>query len=242
MFTRAYELFRREESRVARREELYQDIQYRIRETFPKDNGGNEHGRPGPAAARVLEKVPDLIRQVEDIPSLEMFLSFLTSLTREFKYSDLYEFAELAGIRDASTEVSGRFLYAMHLAVTPESLGTFDTSDGVRGLQRYLHLEGVLCGEQSYEAAAALIKAARDLGTSELFGTFTTNSGFLHREDEFRLGYFLRDDELATLVATNPDRVDEIIDALKIRGTFPGAKATLEIINSDSKALSDGML
>jgi hypothetical protein len=129
----------------------------------------------------------------------------------------------------------------MHLAV-PNALGAFDTSDGARGLQRYLHLDEVLCSEQAYLASAALIKAARDLGASELFGVFTMNSEFLHRRNEFRLGYFLRNHELATLVASNPERVDDIIDALIARGAFPGAEATMEIIDSDAKALNGGVL
>ena len=239
MFARAYNLFQREAALEARREELYTAIIEHIMAHLPDtDNrvlGDNE--RPAEMLVNNLMSV----RLVRDIPSLEMFLTFLESLPGEVNYFDFHNFVELAGKSYASTEFSGLFFYTVYLAIDGFA-GEFDARDGVVGLQYYNHLDYLLCREGGEAASIALVKAALKLSEKEHRFAFTTNCTFRYSEDTYRLGYFLKNTNLATLIAHNPERVDEIIDALSSRGMFPGAEATLEIINSDSRALSAGVL
>lgn len=238
MISQAHDLFRRDAARMTRREELYAAITEHIMSNLP-DTDGRELGSNERPVKMILDSLPR-IRTVADIPSLEMFLSFLESLPGEVNFFDLHNFIELAGDKSLSTFVSGQFLYKSYLTIGGFA-GEFDVRQAALGLRAYAYLQDLLSQDGSEESSFALIKAARELGDYKA-GMFTTASTLLYDSGNVRTGYYLRDTGLVKFIAANPERVDDIISTLISRGDFPGAEILSEMIDSDSKPLSTGLL
>jgi hypothetical protein len=189
----------------------------------------------------MLVQILPRIRSVDSVEALEMHLTFLRSLRREIGFFDFQEFIHLTGSKDRLPPLSPLFLYKAYLEIDGFE-GAYDVCQGALGLNAYPHLEDLINGDNGEAVSLALLKAALVLGSQGYEHGFVTSTPFPLEDDVDHLGYYLKDRSLASMVANHPELVDEIVEALLARGAFPGEEPLLEIINSDARALSIGVL
>lgn len=231
--TQAHRLFSREADRAARCAGLVKVIREHIIENLDDLPTGKPENRDR-YSGHTIRALPDLDK-ITDPEALEVFLSHLQSLGRPVTLFDFVDFIK-------SMEEPGGPLIYRALREIDGFIASYDAVEACTGIQKYRHLDELLFGPEAETVCLALMRAALRLG-EKLPGSMIASDTFHEGSSpKHCFGYFLRDDELATMVASNPEQVDSIVDAVLSRGFFPGTEVTWEIINSDSKALSEGML
>lgn len=239
MLADTHDLLIKEEARKERRDELRVLITEYIMSHLPVDSEHQDAGQRYRPAETLVAALPRL-NSVDSVEALELHLAFLQTL-RTVSFFDLQEFIQLAGSRDWSASLSSVFLYKAYLGIEGFE-GAYDVRQCVLGLNAYSRLEGLMAGVDGETISIALMKAALELGTRGYECGFVTSATFLYEGDVEHIGYYLQDRDLASMIATHPERVDEIVEALLSRGSFSGEESTLEIIDSDAKSLSAGIL
>jgi hypothetical protein len=239
VFAHAHGLLAREKERAERCDELRSLITDYIMSHLPVDGEHRGTGQRDRSADTLVAALPR-IQSVDSVEALELHLAFLRTL-RTVGFFDFQEFIQLTGSRDWSASLSSVFLYRAYLEIEGFE-GAYDVRQCVLGLNAYSRLEGLMAGDDGETVSMALLKAALELGTRGYECGFVTSAAFLYEGDVEHVGYFLQDRDLASMIATHPERVDEIVEALLSRGSFSSEESTLEIINSDAKVLSAGVL
>lgn len=234
----SYRLLASEEARRCRRDELHTLITEYIMAHLP-DTAGREMKNEERPAEMLVDALPR-INEIDDVEALEVFLEFLPSIP-VVNYFDFHNFISLSGVKDNRGTISGVFLYRVYLGMEG-FVPDYDARDGVVGLGAYSHLDELLLGDDAVQVSSSLIEAARTLGGRTSTTSLVHSKMFPCSTRGEQVGYFLEDYDLATMIALNPERTGEIVDVVAARGSFPGAEATWEIIESDAKALSAGVI
>jgi hypothetical protein len=239
MFSYVHELLTKDAAHEERCEELRTLITEHIKGHLPADKqrtGGQSDRTPA-----MLVQILPRIRTVDSVEAMELHLAFLQGLRRKIGFFDFQEFIHLTGSKDRSPSLSPLFLYKAYLEIDGFD-GAYDVRQGALGLNAYPHLQDLINGDNGEAISMALLKASLVLGSQGYEYGFVTSTSFPLEGDVDHLGYYLKDRTLASMIANNPELVDGIVEVLLTRGAFPGEEPLLEIINSEAKALSAGVL